>query len=189
MSKIIETCKWQRSSKDSFLFSIFRMPSVMMTVTDRPNVSHWNLETGYSKQFQSDGFNESGYPIRVFSAQKNSAITVILQIFDDDMDYVCKSLVPGFKIFFHTPGELTKTNGLSLRVAPSEIDVISIRPTLIITSNGLRTYDPNRRQCFFNAEHQLRFFRLYSQHNCELECLANYTLLECGCVRFSMPSI
>lgn len=45
-----------------------------------------------------------------------------------------------------------------------------------------------RRQCFFNNERYLRFFKLYTQANCELECLTNHTLKECSCVKFSMPS-
>lgn len=44
-----------------------------------------------------------------------------------------------------------------------------------------------RRQCFFNSERKLRYLRTYTQRNCELECLANFTLAVCGCVRFSMP--
>lgn len=43
------------------------------------------------------------------------------------------------------------------------------------------------RQCFFNDERYLRYFKVYTQQNCELECLANFTLATCGCVKFSMP--
>lgn len=43
------------------------------------------------------------------------------------------------------------------------------------------------RQCYFNGERYLRFFQVYTQQNCELECLANYTMAKCGCVKFSMP--
>lgn len=45
-----------------------------------------------------------------------------------------------------------------------------------------------RRQCFFDTERQLRFFKIYTQRNCELECLANFTVKTCGCAKFSMPS-
>lgn len=41
---------------------------------------------------------------------------------------------------------------------------------------------------FFSTERQLRFFRTYTQYNCEAECLANFTQIQCGCVKFSMPS-
>lgn len=44
-----------------------------------------------------------------------------------------------------------------------------------------------RRQCYFDEERHLKFFKVYSETNCELECIANYTLSICGCVKFSMP--
>jgi len=65
--------------------------------------------------------------------------------------------------------------------------LISIRPKIITTSDGLKHYEPNRRQCYFQKEKELRYFNIYSQSNCELECLANFTLTKCGCVKFSMP--
>lgn len=43
------------------------------------------------------------------------------------------------------------------------------------------------RQCYLENERYLKFFNIYSQQNCELECLANLTITECGCAKFSMP--
>ena len=65
--------------------------------------------------------------------------------------------------------------------------VVSVKPNMITTSEGLADYAPERRQCYFNNERQLKFFKVYTQPNCELECLANFTLQKCGCVKFSMP--
>jgi hypothetical protein len=45
-----------------------------------------------------------------------------------------------------------------------------------------------RRKCFYQNENQLRFFKVYSQSNCEWECLTNFTMKACGCVMFYMPS-
>jgi hypothetical protein len=53
---------------------------------------------------------------------------------------------------------------------------VSVKPNMITTSDGLIGYAPNRRQCYFNDERQLKFFKVYTQSNCELECLANFTL-------------
>lgn len=44
-----------------------------------------------------------------------------------------------------------------------------------------------RRKCYFDSERQLRFLKVYTQRNCELECLSNATLKTCGCVKFSLP--
>lgn len=65
--------------------------------------------------------------------------------------------------------------------------VVSVKPNMITTSEGLADYAPERRQCYFNDERYLKFFKVYTQSNCELECLANFTLNRCNCVKFSMP--
>lgn len=42
--------------------------------------------------------------------------------------------------------------------------------------------------CSLKLKHcKLRFYKNYTQANCEMECLSNYTKNECGCVKFSMP--
>ena len=164
-------------------FHFSRMDPGMIEVVDRPSVSDWSLESGYHTEAKS-----RSYPVRVFSAQKSSALKFKLRTFDEDVEYVCRTLVPGFKIFLHTPGDVLKDNDLSIRVPFSEEVQISIKPRLITTSDGLRKYDPEKRQCFFNSENHLNFFKFYSQDNCETECLANYTLRKCGCVKFNMPS-
>jgi amiloride-sensitive sodium channel len=46
-----------------------------------------------------------------------------------------------------------------------------------------------RRQCYFQNERHLKFFRIYTKANCEMECLTNLTLRYCNCSRFYMPSI
>lgn len=76
---------------------------------------------------------------------------------------------------------------LPLRVPLLEQAEISVVPTLTYTSTELRGYTPSQRQCFFNSERRLFFFKFYAQHNCEAECLSNYTKIKCGCVKFSSP--
>lgn len=51
----------------------------------------------------------------------------------------------------------------------------------------LYSFYNRRRKCYFQDEGHLRFFKSYTQVNCELECLTNHTLTKCGCVKFYMP--
>lgn len=162
---------------------VFRMATEMMEIVDRPSVLDWTLEKGYKTKTK-----DVSYPIRVFSAHKSSALKFKLRTFDEDVEYVCRSLVPGFKVFLHTPGDVLKKNDRSIRVPFSEEIQISIIPKLITTSEGLRKYSVEKRKCLFDDENHLNFFQFYSQSNCEIECLANYTLKTCGCVKFSSPS-
>lgn len=66
---------------------------------------------------------------------------------------------------------------------------IMVKAKLVSTSEELRGYEPNQRGCFYSSERKLHYFKIYTENNCETECLANFTRLQCGCVRFSMPSM
>lgn len=82
---------------------------------------------------------------------------------------------------------MTTSNGL-LKYNPNRFFVLSLWTNIETSDNKFRFSNHYyRRQCFFNSERYLRFFKHYTQHNCELECLANYTMKTCGCVKFSMP--
>lgn len=164
---------------------IYRMVPEMLTVTDNRNATNWNLEAGYNDREKN--LSES-YPFRVIGTGDRAGLEVNLQVYKQDMDYLCRGAVHGFKIFLHTPGEVPQLSKNYFRVPLFQGVSVTIKPQMMITSDGLRHYSPNRRQCYLNSERQLRFFKVYTQGNCELECLSNFTLTECGCVKYSMPS-
>lgn len=91
------------------------------------------------------------------------------------------------QVYIHIPGDMPQISKQFLRVPFGQDVTIFIRARVMITTDGLRDYAPNRRQCYFENERYLRFFKFYSYVNCEVECLTNHTLATCGCVRFSMP--
>ena len=74
-----------------------------------------------------------------------------------------------------------------LRVPLNQELVVRVIPNMMTTSEGLRGYSPHRRQCYFPSERHLRFFKVYTQSNCALECLTNFTLHLCSCAAFYMP--
>lgn len=153
-----------------------------MFIKNNPNVSNWNLESGY----QSES-NEIEYPIRLFDSY--DSLVIFLSLLEDDIDYVCSGLDQGFRVFLTMPGDAPRNSRYYLSVSLSETTRIRIKSKLITTSDGLRQYRPNERQCFFSSERRLRFFNIYTQYNCKTECLANFTKIKCGCVHFSMPSM
>lgn len=158
------------------------MAPEMMTVNDNPNVSHWSLERGYF-----DETTGQSYPTRVFNARPKSSLVVSLRLKKEDLENNCHDgWFQGFRIFINSPGEAFAVSRKYFQVPLLESTKLSIKPTLTTTTDGLRGYNPSQRQCFFTSERQLRFFKMYTQRNCELECLANFTRMECGCVKFSM---
>lgn len=64
---------------------------------------------------------------------------------------------------------------------------VAVKPLVIRTSDDLKCYDPETRQCYFKNERKLKIFHIYEQNNCRVECLSNTTRKLCGCTKFSMP--
>ncbi|KAG4070571.1 hypothetical protein HA402_011958 [Bradysia odoriphaga] len=148
------------------------MAPEMMTVWNRPKTD-WSPDDGYVNVA-----DKKTYPIHVYSARDSAKLTITLRSDDEDIEYVCRSLTPGYKIFFHTPSNVLRATDAFVPVNLGGGVNIAFKPKLITTSDGLRKYQPNQRQCFFNSERQLHFYRFYSQENCQAECLANYTVLQ-----------
>jgi acid-sensing ion channel, other len=144
----------------------------------------WSMEKGYSPTAPL-----TVYPRRALGSGARVGLNTLLRLYEYDLDYICRGPVQGFKILLHTPGEMPQVSKQYFRMPLNQEVLVAIKPQMMTTSEGLRHYPPNRRQCYFNNERQLRFFKVYTQRNCELECLANFTMKECGCVKFNMPSM
>lgn len=179
-----ETCVTTRCSEAIFYFFFFLIHSL---ASDFRYSSHgikstnWTLEEGYKINAPVT------YPRRVLGPGAKAGLNIVLKLTKPDLDYICRGPVQGFKILLHTPGEIPRVAKQYFRVPLSQEVVVSVKPNMITTSDGLLEYAPERRQCYFNNERSLQFFKVYTQSNCELECLANFTLARCKCVKFSMP--
>ncbi|XP_037940845.1 pickpocket protein 28-like isoform X1 [Teleopsis dalmanni] len=142
----------------------------------------WSLQNGYDTD---SGFKT--YPARVLGAGARAGIFIALQSFKQETDYYCRGPIQGFKVLLHSPDDVPHVSKDFVRIPTGKEVLIAVKPNMITTSIGIDDYHPLRRQCFLHNERQLRFFKIYTQSNCELECLANFTLEKCGCVKFSMP--
>lgn len=155
----------------------------MITDHYHRNVSNWDIENGYI-----DGIKNSHYPDRVHNAKKHQALYIYIRLFKEDLEYLCTGAIQGFKITLAVPGEMIHTSGHFYEALLNERTEILIKPKMITTSRKLRNYESSQRLCFFDSERQLRFFKMYTKNNCEAECVANFTKIQCECVKFSMPS-
>ncbi|XP_049771508.1 pickpocket protein 28-like [Schistocerca cancellata] len=142
----------------------------------------WTLEDGYTAD---SGYDT--YPERALGAGARNGMFVLLRAFSYDLDYICRGPVQGFKVLLHNPAEVPRVSLQYLRAPLSQEVVVAVKPNMMTTSDGLRSYSPHRRQCYFPYERHLRYFKVYTQQNCELECLTNFTLNRCSCVSFHMP--
>lgn len=90
-------------------------------------------------------------------------------------------------MLLHNPAEIPRLGERYFRAPLSQEVVLAVKPDMMTTSPALISYSSERRQCFFPKERKLAYFKVYTQRNCELECLTNLTLKECGCVSYYMP--
>ncbi|XP_055920631.1 pickpocket protein 28 [Eupeodes corollae] len=143
----------------------------------------WSLEEGYINQ------TEEAYPLRTIIANARTAFVALLQGLGHNLDYKCRSLRQGYKVYLNSPQNVVCSTSNYFLVRHKQELIVQIYPVYTTTSKGVRKLHPELRQCFFNNERYLRFFKHYSESNCQFECLTNLTITKCGCVKFSMPQI
>lgn len=100
---------------------------------------------------------------------------------------MCRGPVLGYKVLFHSPGDIPQIASHYIRIPLGKETIVTVDPQVVRTAESLRKYTPNTRGCYYNSERRLQFFNEYTQRNCETECLANFMLHKCGCVRYYMP--
>ncbi|XP_005176877.1 pickpocket protein 28-like [Musca domestica] len=165
---------------------LFRSEVVQHQISEKERndsrILNWSLEEGYASDVDL-----LTYPARVLSSGSDAGFQIYLQSFPQELDYTCNGAVQGFKILLHSPDATPSVAKHFVRISGDKEILIAVKPKMIITSKDISAYDPDRRRCFLNKERQLRFYKVYSQDNCERECLSNFTYSQCGCVRFSMP--
>lgn len=139
------------------------------------------MENGYKS------FSPDAYPHRVLDSGVSGALKIYLKrSIDESIDNSTESL-NGFKVLLHTPGEIPRLTKKYFRVPMRKHFLINIQPQMMTTSKGLDSYAPQKRQCCLEKEKKLKFFKIYTQSNCQLECLTNFMIKRCGCVLSSMP--
>lgn len=144
--------------------------------------SNWRNDHGYDVPK-----NGKPYPHRVYGTGLQFSLILILRLNISDIDYLCGGPIQGFKIVFHSPSENQSVMKKYFFLSPGKSSFYRIEPKMVLTTDAARTdYSPDERRCFLQTERKLRFYKYYTQRNCEVECLTNFTLTQCGCVPFYM---
>ncbi|XP_077285519.1 pickpocket protein 28-like [Arctopsyche grandis] len=164
-------------------------------ITKRKISNGWNLETGYPSDSTLDA-----YPERGSSPSSGAGLHVMLYAISKNLDYLCSGTMQGFRVSVHPPSDVPKMSQQFFMLPLKQELIVTIKPHMIKTSEALAEYDPKRntfhkiclreslkRQCFMTKERKLKYFKIYTQQNCALECLSNYTMEICDCVAYWMP--
>lgn len=161
---------------------------------------NYSGEFGYSK---TAGINT--YPRRAISAGADRSLTIYLTHNIVDNDCICNQFLQGFRVFFrkkklfssnlkfqvsvHNPLDLPRMSKYYFQVPLNKYVKAAVKPEKIAISENVKKLSPEKRNCYLETERPLKFFKIYTQSNCLLECLTNFTLEACGCVSYFMPSI
>ncbi|KAE8752702.1 hypothetical protein FOCC_FOCC000442 [Frankliniella occidentalis] len=175
-------CTFNRVRRDL----TFRNPRELsdLNITFPYPSADWTPETGYPETDNKGSVLET--PWRPVGIGTHLGLTVSL---DSEMhDYYCSSTFSaGFKVLLHNPVETPKIAAFGFLVEPGTENRVAISPVISHTAPSLQTVSVDKRQCLFQHERNLHFYRTYTQRNCILECEANFTLSHCKCVAYYMP--
>lgn len=102
----------------------------------------WTLEDGYDERSGID--TNLLYPYRLFSSGSKPGLIMTLGIKQENMDYLCRGPVQGFKVVLHSPNELPQLSGRYFRIPVGEDVRVAIKPNMLKTSKSLKDYSPHR---------------------------------------------
>ncbi|KAL7011595.1 hypothetical protein ACKWTF_014338 [Chironomus riparius] len=144
--------------------------------------SNWTLANGYTYP------DEPGlYPIQMSFSSSNTFNAILIQN-KINIDEQCRPFRRGFEIYFHLPNEILTPFAPSINLNNINKDnLIQFKAESFEMSSDMKTYSVEARQCYFYAERNLQFFKSYTENNCQIECLSNKTLEQCGCAKYHMP--
>ncbi|KAG5675948.1 hypothetical protein PVAND_005805 [Polypedilum vanderplanki] len=142
----------------------------------------WTMEKGYETD------QDETFPIRALKRNKIGIYYVILSK-EDEIVWFCIKNGRGNKVIFHLPNEIPTSLHDSQFAAFDHHKKIKINAKIFKINPEMHSYPPNIRRCYLENEKKLKFFKTYTRTLCDYECMINYTLKICGCVKFSMPHI
>lgn len=94
----------------------------------------------------------------------------------------------GSRVIIHNTDEFPFRTGHHKQKHMDETINIMYTPILNILDETLKTWKPEKRNCYLDQEKNLKYFKIYTKANCEHECLSAAMLQTCGCIPFYMIS-
>ncbi len=126
------------------------------------------------------------YPLRQFFPGRSAGLSILLDPHMDD--YYCTSTdSEGFVLGLNVPIDYPrmKDNGQAIRTSTESF--VSVYPEITMSDESAKSFDLEKRRCYFEGEMILKHYTKYTASNCMDECIARKTMEQCGCVRYYMP--
>ncbi|KAJ3646113.1 hypothetical protein Zmor_023717 [Zophobas morio] len=142
----------------------------------------FDMETGYKENVGVDT-----YPRRALMSGVGNGLTIFFKFDEEIDDPLCTGPLQGFRVLIHSPWDVPLLKTHYFRMPSNKVVAAAMEAELVQTSEDLRKFKPKKRKCYMHDERPLKYFKMYTQSNCLLECRTNHTLKKCGCVQYFMP--
>ncbi|XP_050536569.1 pickpocket protein 28-like isoform X2 [Daktulosphaira vitifoliae] len=142
----------------------------------------WSPDKGFSKN--AIPFDT---PWRVTGDTNNDAVRLVFNLRNIEGDNYCPHTMSGVMLILHKPSDTPIGYQPSAYFINDRLLSVSLTVYYKPTSQAVSKWSPETRNCYFENERSLKYFKIYTAHNCEIECRANATLRRCGCAAFYQP--
>lgn len=123
------------------------------------------------------------YPLS--ASQNQAGLTIVLkEDFLDPAQLACSAKTLVVHASTVLPSSFSRSNVRTIKYGYTYD--FTITPEIMRSDKDLRNVKPAKRLCYFLGEKNLKYFKSYSQKNCEVECLSDYTYWACKCVAWYM---
>ncbi|XP_060526084.1 sodium channel protein Nach-like isoform X2 [Cylas formicarius] len=88
------------------------------------------------------------------------------------------------KVMIHSSGDYPGIDALTKVLSAGELCYLQLKASKRESSPSVKSLTVRQRKCVFPNERTLKYFKLYTDSNCFMGCLANQTYKHCGCVPY-----
>lgn len=126
-------------------------PLAKHIVPNKYKTRAWSLQNGYERKSEMD---PKMFPYEILGAGNRGAFSIVLRMYENDFDYICRGSIIGFKVAIHLTGDLPSilSSNHFIRVPTNQETLITFQPEVMRTADSLQKYSPNQRGCYFPNE-------------------------------------
>ncbi|XP_075236474.1 pickpocket protein 28-like [Lycorma delicatula] len=136
----------------------------------------WHPQEGY----RVTNHSKIKYPRTVNKPGGKDGLSIELFANESEWQYECAGSHRGFWLLLTTAYELPQQDtSIAYHIAMNKFTQINAKPTTINTDLALYSLSSTERQCYFQNENQLKFYRYYTHQNCDDECRFGFLLKRC----------
>ncbi|KAG5671286.1 hypothetical protein PVAND_001491 [Polypedilum vanderplanki] len=130
-------------------------------------------------QFSMPEIPFQNYPLKIdLKSHSKFTLKIKQQKFQNPNMKVCT----GMSLRVHLPNELPQfENFESFGEIKNSMDV-EVTPEITKTDESLRILSPEERECYFENERKLKYFKIYTEEYCKMECIIDYAIWYCKCI-------